>query len=234
MKIISLNTWHSQLREPLRAYIELHRESTDVFCFQEASDEDRQAYADLLEGFELEPVRRLENDGSTYSNATYVRKGLTILETGHLFIARSESEFELGIAGYVTVQLHEHEVTICNVHGIPLPGHKLDSPARLHQSQALLKTFAEKENTVIIGDFNLLPESESVQVFTRHGYMDLIAQYGIESTRNQITYDRFPDDIQYYADYAFVSPTITVMNFTVPDQIVSDHQPLELIIDIPA
>lgn len=228
MKIISLNTWHSQLREPLRAYIELHRSSTDVFCFQEASENDREAYADLMDGFVLHAVRRLENDGSTYSNATYVRKGIPAIETGNLFIARTESEFDLGIAGYVTVQVDGVQITICNVHGIPLPGHKLDSPARLHQSQALLKAFAEKENTVIIGDFNLLPESESVQLFTCHGYMDLIAQYGIESTRNHITYERFPDNIQYYADYAFVSPTLTVMNFTVPDQIVSDHQPLEL------
>lgn len=233
VKIISLNTWHSQLRDELRAYIVQHRDDTDVFCFQEASEQDREAYSDLLdEHYALFPVRRLENDGSTYSNATYVRKGLAVVEHGNLFTVGADNPYEVGIAGFVTVQLPTAQLTICNVHGIPLPGDKLDSPGRLYQSQTLLQAFQGRERSVIIGDFNMMPETGSIQLFSRHGYQDLIKNYAIKSTRNQITFDRFPDNIQHYADYAFVSPSIPVNSFLVPTQIVSDHQPLELEIEI--
>lgn len=100
------------------------------------------------------------------------------------------------------------------------------------KTQALLQAFQGREHTVIIGDFNMLPQAGAIQLFSQHGYQDLIKNFSIKSTRNQITYDRFPDNIQYYADYAFVSPSIAVSEFTVPTQIVSDHQPLELNIEI--
>jgi endonuclease/exonuclease/phosphatase family metal-dependent hydrolase len=111
---------------------------------------------------------------------------------------------------------------------VPLPGHKIDTPKRLYQSEAILNMFEEKGAVIIGGDFNLLPHTQSVQTFVEQGYRNLITEFDIKTTRNQITYERHPDNIQYYADYAFVSPAIEVIDFIVPTDIVSDHQPLEL------
>jgi len=228
MKVIFLNTWHGTMKHELSAYIQKHQQTTDVFCFQESPAENRSAYEALLANdFQMFNAERREDDGSWFSNTMYVRKGLPIINNGGLFTTNPNGA-AVGIAAFVTLQLGAEELTICNIHGAPLPGHKLDTSARLYQSKTIIDTFKDHNAVIIGGDFNLLPQTQSVQTFAEHGYRNLIADYGIKSTRNHITYERYPDNIQYHADYTFVSPAIKVVDFTVPTEIVSDHQPLEL------
>ena len=35
MRLITLNTWCGIIKEPLRSFIEKHKDNTDIFCFQE-------------------------------------------------------------------------------------------------------------------------------------------------------------------------------------------------------
>jgi len=230
MKIIFLNTWRGELRDELRAYVHRHIGDTEVFCFQEADDANRSAYEDLLEDdYKLHTAQRQESDGSWFGNAIYVRNDLAIVDTGGIFL-ESKPDFIVGIAAYVTLEADNGKLTICNVHGISQPGHKLDTPERLYQSHEIIETLKGHEAVIVGGDFNLLPETQSVQTFTEHGYRSLITDYDIKSTRNRITYERYPNSIQYFADYAFVSPRVKVVDFVVPTDVVSDHQPLELTI----
>ena len=230
MKIIFLNTWRGELRDDLRAYIARHLDTTTVFCFQEADDASRGAYEDLFaDDFVAHTAQRESTDAGWYGTTMYVKKDMTILEKGSLFTTPVPN-LGVGIAGFVTLQLPTKQLTICNVHGVPQPGHKLDNPARLYQSETILSTLAHHEAAIIGGDFNLLPETKSVRTFVEHGYRNLITDYAIPTTRNRLTFERFPDNIQLFADYAFVSPEIEVRSFVVPDDIVSDHQPLELTI----
>ena len=233
MKIIFLNTWRSELRDELRAYVKRHIADTAVFCFQEADSKNRYAYEDLLhDGYAVHDADRQEPDGGNhYGNVIYVRKDIPILEKSDIFTTRP-GDFEVGLAAIVTVQVNNRTVTICNVHGVSQPGHKLDTPARLSQSQAILDSMAHHDAVIIGGDFNLLPETTSVKTFAQHGYRNLIAEYKVPTTRNRITLEHFPDTFQPFADYAFVSPAIGVSDFTVPDDVVSDHQPLEVTIAI--
>jgi len=235
MKVIFLNTWHGELRDELRAYVMRHLQSTDVFCFQESNKSDRDAYKDLLaDNFVLQSAEKQgENVDVVYGNATYVRKDISIVETGVLF-AEGENELHTGLATYLKLNSAEGKVTICNVHGAPYPGHKLDCAARLYQSEKILEKFTDDDRVIIGGDFNLLPDTKSVQMFNEHGYQDLIADFDVTTTRNRITFERFPNDIQYHADYVFVSPGLQVNSFVVPSEIVSDHQPLELSVSISA
>lgn len=51
----------------------------------------------------------------------------------------------------------------------------------------------------MIGDFNLMPNTESVRILEKK-YTNLITQYGIKSTRTAVY-----DDMSIpFADYAFV------------------------------
>ncbi len=233
MKIIFLNTWHGKLRDELRAYITRHMKNTAVFCFQEAYSKERVAYEDLLaDQYSLHSVQRAQgSSGNWYGNAIYVRNDITITETGALFTDDTDG-FDVGLAAFLTLKIGEKKLTICNVHGIPYPGDKLDNAARLYQSQTIIDTFAGQQSVVIGGDFNLLPHTKSIQTFSENGYQDLIADFDIKTTRNRITFDHYPDNIQYFADFAFVSPNIEVVDFAVPSGIVSDHQPLELQVNI--
>lgn len=215
----------------LRAYVQRNIHDTDVFCFQEARDVDQVAYQDLFEAefFTHSVERVMDKVTNWYGNVMYIRKSLKLLDTGSLFM-NDTSGYEIGLVAHATIEVNKKPLVICNVHGIPVPGHKLDTPARLYQSETILNTFKSSDAVVIGGDFNLLPEAKSIAMFEEYGYRNLISDYEIATTRNRITFEKYPDNIQYYADYAFTSPRVNVVDFVVPDDVVSDHQPLELTI----
>jgi len=229
MKIIFLNTWHSTMRDELYNYVKTHLSTTDIFCFQEAREEDRELYAGLFaKDFTLHAVKRTNPiTDSEYGNALYVRSTIPVTASGAIFEYETGAR-DIGLASYVTLDIEGAKVTVCGIHGVPLPAHKLDTPARIYQSQTLIDTFEGQDAVVIGGDFNLLPSTKSVQLFEAHGYRNLIRDFEIPTTRNRIVFEKFPDNMQLYADYAFVSKSLSVKGFIVPEVIVSDHQPLEL------
>jgi endonuclease/exonuclease/phosphatase family metal-dependent hydrolase len=80
---------------------------------------------------------------------------------------------------------------------------------------------------VLIGDFNLLPETESVRLLEA-GLSNLVIERAIPSTRSRLNpYYGTPQE-QPHADYAFISPGLRVTGFEVPDVAISDHLPLIL------
>jgi endonuclease/exonuclease/phosphatase family metal-dependent hydrolase len=117
---------------------------------------------------------------------------------------------------------------IANYHGIARPGTKLDSDERLEQSRAIRRVLdAHDGPVVLVGDFNLLPETESVRLLER-GLRNLVIEHAIPSTRSRLNpYFGTPQE-QPHADYMFVSPDLCVADFQVPDVQVSDHLPLIL------
>lgn len=223
MRLTFLNTWHGKLYEELRQYVQDTRQKTDVFCFQEAHVDDQSAYDDLLGDYAKYYNEKVQPD-LEIANVIYVRKDIEVIGSGTLI---DEGSY-IGFANYVVIKQGDSETSVCNVHGIPRPGHKLDTPERLEQSKIILDHFAHDEHVVIGGDFNLLPETKSVTLFEERGYRNLISEYDIPTTRNHIALDSYPDNPQEYADYAFTSPAVRVVDFVVPSDIISDHQPLEL------
>jgi len=226
MKILSLNVAHGMLEAKLFAYISQHATTTDVFCFQETDPAIRDQITERLSDTFMSYHATKQNDDAEYFVSTYVRKELAVLET------QTPLEAIAGAGNALSITLSEEgkSITISNVHGAPYPGHKLDTPERLAQSHGLLQ-FAETrpETHVFIGDFNLLPETESVQVFSKQGFDDLIKRFNIPTTRNAVAWDRFPDNKQLYADYAFVRGDGDITyDFSVDEDVVSDHLPLRL------
>ncbi len=220
------------LETELLAYITRHIATTDIFCLQETDATIREKLIPLLaDDFDLYHAAK-QNDDALYLVATYVRKGVTVraVETPLNEIPGA------GIALSVTVQTQDREVTVSNVHGAPYPGHKLDTPERLAQSHGLLQFSETRPGThVFIGDFNLLPDTESVRLFSKQGFDDLIQRFTIPTTRNYVAWDRFPDSKQLYADYAFVrSDTSIASDFSVDEDVVSDHLPLRLSLQLGA
>ncbi len=228
MELVFLNTWNGQLHDELREYVQKLRQSTDLFCFQEAHTTNQSAYDDLLtEGYDKYYSEKYQPN-LEQANVMYVRKGIEVIRSGTLLNEGSD----IGFANYVVLKQGDTETSVCNVHGIPHPGNKLDTAERIEQSTTILNHFAQDERVVIGGDFNLLPETESVKLFESHGYRNLIAEYAIQSTRNHISLDAYPDNPQYFADYVFTSPAVEVVDFSVPSDIVSDHQSLRVSIEV--
>jgi hypothetical protein len=171
-----------------------------------------------------------------YGLATFARRSLPILGRRAASIVDHQDTLD-AVPGLFPVvrrlQLTEVRVPagallVGNYHGIARPGTKLDSDERLEQSRGIRRVAdAHAGPVVLIGDFNLLPETESVRLLEA-GLRNLVIERAIPSTRSRLNpYYGTPQE-QPHADYAFVSPELPVAEFQVPDVSISDHLPLLL------
>ena len=79
--------------------------------------------------------------------------------------------------------------------------------------------------TIITGDFNLFPDTESMRVF-HDNFISLVNKYNIQTTRpkaNELSHLK-----RNVIDFIFISNGIKVKSFEVLDTDVSDHLPLIL------
>ena len=116
-------------------------------------------------------------------------------------------------------------VTIAHLHGLRDPSGKADTPARRAQAERfadLITSVREPGDlTVVCGDFNLLPASETFQILAELGLVDLV---GDADTRTS----RYPKPLRH-ASYLLISEPSTVQRFKIitrPE--VSDHRALML------
>lgn len=199
--------------------------TTDIFCFQEADGDMQRLCAQVLSEYDVYTGIKTLSEANDFAQTTYVRKGIPVVSSG--LILKDHQESGLGL--YVEIQAGDKTLFVCNFHGISRPVDKLDTPERVLQSTTLLEFFDKKERVVIGGDFNVFPETKSIQIFATSQYQDLISDHGITNTRNHYIWDRYPDNPkQYYSDYVFLSPAVNCLEFIVPNNEVSDHLPLEL------
>lgn len=232
MKILSLNTWHGRQAFELRDFLAAQLDTTDVFCFQEAIGSDIEGIMAKLFAsprFDSATTDKFVEDRLHYSLYTFVKQPLAIVRSESIL---DSSDAETGQALATELDIDGQRLALINIHGIPYPGHKLDTDGRLRQTEQIIAWLQRSASTpaVVCGDFNLLPSTKSVQDFAAAGYRDLIADYAIPTTRNKLAWAKHPDNKQLFADYAFTSPDLEVREFTVPDIEVSDHLPM--IIDV--
>jgi endonuclease/exonuclease/phosphatase family metal-dependent hydrolase len=161
----------------------------------------------------------------------FVRKGIDVKGVGEIWVYKEPGYIPEGDIGfhprnlqYAHITYKESEYIVCNFHGFWNGKGKTDCDERIEQSEriaAFLEPYSEK--TVIIGDFNLLPDTESIAILERAGYRNLVSEYGVTSTRTSL-YSKS----EKFADYAFVGSGITVKDFKILPDEVSDHAPLLL------
>jgi endonuclease/exonuclease/phosphatase family metal-dependent hydrolase len=258
LRILSLNLWGGMVLDPLLAYIRERAPQTDIFCFQEALDAPepittrsgfRATLMDDLvralpdfDGCFSEMVSWVQttDDGRPltvpFGVATFARRTLPLADRHAVTIVEHDDTLESAPGRYRVVrpaqltrlEAPDGSLLVANFHGIARPGHKLDSEDRLTQSRELRRVLSEHAGPVVlIGDFNLLPETESVRLLEA-GYRNLVIERAIPTTRSRLNPFRGTPEEQRHADYAFVSPALTVTDLQVPDVEVSDHLPLLL------
>ncbi len=83
--------------------------------------------------------------------------------------------------------------------------------------------------TIIVGDFNLFPDTESMKVF-KDDFMSLVDKYNISTTRPKS--NELSNLKRNVVDYIFVSNQIKVNSFEVLNTDISDHLPLSLDFDL--
>lgn len=228
MKILFLNTWHGKLRVPLTKFIQTQLHDTHLFCFQEVRDDMILICEELLTRYKSITATKHITQTDYFAQASYLHTDISIISSEtllHRFPA-------CGLGIYSHIQYQNQDVHVINMHGISKPGDKQDTQGRLQQSSAIIDLLKNKEGVKIIGgDFNLLPETQSVSMFEENGYRNLIKDYVIDTTRNRLAWEQYPCK-QLHADYVFVSQDIKVTGFSVPKNEISDHLPLLLDIEL--
>jgi endonuclease/exonuclease/phosphatase (EEP) superfamily protein YafD len=216
--------------DELKDFIARHALSTHIFSLQEANPETRMALAPILSEFTSFTYSKPAWGGGKFDMATYVRRDLGASGTRVLF----HEDPTTGAALVTDIHKDDKSLRVVNVHGIAYKqDNKSDNAARLRQSRKIIDVASAAGPTLVVGDFNLDLKTQSVQMFSGAGFNNLIDAYGIETTRNEYAWGRFPER-QMYADFAFTSPDLDVTNFVVPGDVVSDHQALIAELHVPS
>jgi endonuclease/exonuclease/phosphatase family metal-dependent hydrolase len=113
-------------------------------------------------------------------------------------------------------------VHVINHHGYHVPGHKNGNDFTVKACEQIADYARELDGPVIItGDFNLLPDSESIEIINKD-FRNLTKEYGLQTTRTDLTHKTEP------CDFIFVNDKIEVNDFYVSEVVASDHQGLVL------
>lgn len=248
MKILTLNTFCGKRTEHLLSFLHHHRD-VDVFCFQEVyHDAEGKDVIWTTDGSNFNLLGDIQSVLQEYHSyyrphiedwwglAMSVKKDFTPVTEIETYVHKYKGYDPINEQrGYSAKNLQivqtEHNgrlLSIVNFHGLWNNQGKTDTEDRLVQSRnivAYMKTLSME--FVLCGDFNLLPNTESLQMITRElDCRELVTEFNIKSTRTSL-YTK-PNK---FADYIFVSKGIKVIDFSVLPDVVSDHAPLLLEIE---
>ena len=162
--------------------------------------------------------------------AVFVKKDIPVLAEGEVFVHHSVSLEETLKGGtskniqYITTEINDTKINIVNFHGLWNGKGKTDSDARLMQSSNIINTLKDLEGEIVLcGDFNLRPDTESLAMIENFGLRNLIKENGVTSTRTALYKKE-----EKFADYTLVSKGVTVREFKVLPDEVSDHNAMYL------
>lgn len=170
----------------------------------------------------------------SFGIATFVRNDITVLEQDSSFVHGTFTDHTIwpidgrprsAQATRILDSASNRIITIVHLHGLRDPQGKGDTPARQGQAEqvtAFVSKMSEPgDTTIVCGDLNLLPTSDT---FTTLGSIGLIDLVGTSSTRTSAY--RKPDR---HANYLLISAPSAVKRFEIPmTPEVSDHCPLIL------
>lgn len=227
MRIIFFNIWHGTLLSELMEYIKETKEKTDVFCFLETDPDLQMKLSEALFGFTPYFYKGIKTDylGGVYEGRSiFVRSNIKVLNFEKIKLFRTYKRDAGGML-FARLNIGGKPLSLGVVHGRARPGTKHDTPIRINQSKKIIEYFKNiNEPKIIGGDFNLMPDTKSIQMFEENGYKNLIKEFKITNTRNEVSWKNF-NSVQHFADYVFVSPEIKVKKYEVPYNEVSDHLP---------
>jgi len=239
MKLITLNIWGGQIKEPLIHFVATHQD-VDFFCLQEvyhrashkiSTDEnpvclnilDELATALPEHNFFFKPVIK-----NIFGLAMFIKKNIEVINEGEIVI--HENPFYSGAGPthsrnlqWVECKVDKKLFYILNIHCLWNGAGKGDSPDRIVQSHRIKKFINTLQMPKILcGDFNLRPDTESLHILEKD-LDNLVKRYDIQSTRTS-----FYPKAERFADYILSSAEIMVDDFKVLPDEVSDHAALFL------
>lgn len=239
MKLVSLNTWGGRTGQSLLDFFTQHSD-LDVFLLQEVFDKGSRLTS-FHQAADVELFEHIQQTIPSHKGyfapaqfnewglASFIKRQLPLQDIGDLFIHRHRDAMVehdgTTVGKNIQYLKFPGNLTLINIHGLWNGQGKGDTEDRIKQSHRLIDFASSLPGELIIaGDFNLLPDTESLLMVERElGLRNLIREHGINSTRT--SYYKKPIK---FADYILVSPGLTINNFRVLPEEVSDHAALYL------
>lgn len=238
MKLIQLNIWGGRLVDALNEFV--RSESPDILCLQEAIDIDRGRGAlftsvseirDIMgaDYYYMSPVFSFNYMHRKAHFGNCIISKLPIISQETVFTGR---EYEVNFdwtkhtqnirnLQHVQIELAPNEIlNVFNHHGHHNYDHKRGDAETKRQCAIIAdKIKAVSGKTILTGDFNLIPSSESLDPLNEL-LRNLTIEANLTTTRNILT------SKTETCDYIFTSKDIEVVHFNVAAALVSDHQAL--------
>lgn len=219
----------------------IHKEDPDVVCFQEAMefaggktflfediDSIKQKTGYVYSDFRGQLGYNLMNRKAKMGLSIFSKR--PIVKTDDFYTRLNFSDnFDLLDGDYnvqnlqrVTLDWNGEKLHILNHHGHHVPGHKNGDEETIRQCTMIADYIKKLDGyTVLCGDFNLLPNSNSLEII--NSILDNhIKNSGTLTTRTSLT------DKKEVCDYIFTSRNIVTNNLLVHDDVVSDHKAITI------
>lgn len=237
MKILQLNIWGGRLENQILDL--LKKERPDIICLQEAISLKLgknggffltvEAIAEQL-GMQLSYAPsvgfRFMNRRAEFGNAIL---STLPFESQHTVFTRKKyvkdfdaanDDYNVRSLHHVTVKTDKGSLNVLTHHGHHIPSHKNGDAETLRQCKLIADYLTKLTGrSILTGDFNLAPHSESLEQINRVLH-NVDIEYGITTTRTPLTTKT------EVCDYIFTSDDISVQVFRVADELVSDHRAL--------
>lgn len=243
MKLLQLNTWSCNLAPEIVKL--LQREQPDIVCLQEVISTEQtgkvlQSMEEILAEVPYEHVYysplaqfRFMHGTACRGNAIFARYPLQ--DAGTFWThGEFQSDFDYSMGwnsargvAYATVQLPQARVQIVTTHGYHIKSHKHGDEHTLAACRQIAEYINTLDNPVVLaGDFNLVPDSDSIRVFDGQ-LRNLTREYGLTTTRNHLTAKTEACDYILTRD-------LDAHAFAALSDVVSDHAALMLEFDVPS
>lgn len=236
MKLLQLNAWSNRLNKKVVELI--NTENPDIICLQEMFSSDKNLgflvpLEELLKTIDypyyyFSPVfsMKLMHDLSDFGNVIISRfpieKASTVFT--HLEYKAdldvNKHDYNVRNFQHASLKVDGKTLHVINHHGYHVPAHKDGNEITMSAARQINEYINQLTGPVILaGDFNLTPESKSMQAIGQ-GLRDLGTEYGLTSTRNDLTHK------SEVCDYILVNDAVKVLNFSMSDIVASDHNGL--------
>lgn len=237
MKLLQLNTWSCNLAPEIAKL--LQREQPDIVCLQEViSTEQTGKVLQSLEEIVVEvsyeyvyysPLAQFRFMHGTASRGNAILSKYPLVDTGTFWThGEFQPDFDYSMGwnsargvAYATAQTPEGDIRVVTTHGYHIKMHKNGDDETLRACRQIDEFVRNLDGPVVLtGDFNLVPESESMRVFDGT-LRNLTREANLNTTRNYLTTKT------EVCDY-ILTRDIEVRRFAALDDVVSDHQALLL------
>ncbi|HRN96921.1 MAG TPA: endonuclease/exonuclease/phosphatase family protein [Candidatus Saccharibacteria bacterium] len=242
MRLLQLNAWQLRLAKKVEDMISL--ETPDIICLQEICDAKNElgfitTLTELQQDIKYahqyySPVYSFDFMDETVgfgsaiiANQAFATKSSTFTSGQYKnSFTLNNDDYNVRNFQHVTVSHNNEFIHIINHHGYHVPNHKNGNEHTLKACQQIADYIAKLDGPIIVaGDFNLTPNSESIEVLNGR-LRNLSIEYNLQTTRNDLTTKT------EVCDYIFVNDKVKVNDFYISDVVASDHQGLVLEFDI--